>query len=154
MRSSKSNLTMQIKFAHLSFARPTSAVLRWSAYLRRYMLMKLIILLFFLPLYVSAGELPDSECEKWRMENKGVPKISVNDFTKENAQKALKEINSLVSDSTGEFNFPNTSYRKSEAMIKGYLLRKELIDARRNREHDADEMIAFCIHWASVAYEK
>ncbi|MFQ5644168.1 MAG: hypothetical protein ACE5FQ_10800 [Thiogranum sp.] len=116
--------------------------------------MKLTLLLLIFPLTAYAGGLPETECAKWRKENAGAPSISVNDFTKNAAENALQELNSLVADSPGDFNFPYERYRKAEAMIKGYLLRKELIDARRNREHDADEMVAFCIHWAGVAYEK
>lgn len=118
------------------------------------MIMKFIAFLLLFPIAVFSDELPVTECAKWHKENAGVPLISVNGFTKEKAENALQEINSMVADRSGNFNFPYDKYRRSETIIKGYLLAKELLDARKNREHDADEVTSFCVHWASVAYEK
>ena len=115
--------------------------------------MRICILLLLLVSAVRADDLPATECERWREAKDRPPAVEVNDFTQARAEQALAELEKLVADDSGNFGFPFQAYRVAEAFLRGYLLRKELLDARANREHDADEMLAFCEHWSLVAYE-
>ncbi len=105
---------------------------------------------FFNPSW--ADTLPEDECQRWRQAQNTPAKLSVNAFTPEKARRANAVIVGMIDDKAPNFDFDAARYRQAQAMIKGYLLRKQLLNARKNREHDADEMTDFCIHWSEMAY--
>ena len=112
----------------------------------------LAILLLLGTTSVWSEELPEGACQNWSKDRADLPRISVNAFTRARAEEAIRRIYELLSDDSGDFNFPDQEYRTEEGYVKGYLLWKEWVDARANREHDADEMISFCLHWSAMNY--
>ena len=111
-----------------------------------------VTLLLLIAFPVAADELPANECERWQKGRSRPVTIEVNDFTLQRAESALAEITSSSLDSNMTFRERRRLFDEQSKYVQGYLLRMELLAARTNREHDADEFGSFCRHWSLVNF--
>ena len=113
-------------------------------------LLLLVIALVALPAYSS--ELRSNECQRWQDGRRVEARIDVNDFTRERAELALQTLNSLSLEGTASATSIRQIVKRETGYLLGYLLRTELLDARANNEHDADEFNDFCRHWSAINF--
>ena len=114
---------------------------------------RLSILLLFLATSTSiADDLSDDVCDRWAQNRNREPTVSINDFTQERAADALRRISEHSLDAAQTFRSRRREVDAEYDYLIGYLLKNELISARENREHDADEFIALCRHWSRMNF--
>jgi hypothetical protein len=103
-----------------------------------------------LPAYSS--ELRSNECQRWQDGRRVEAKIGVNEFTRERAESALQTLSSISLEGAESATSIRQIVQRESGYLLGYLLRTELLNARANNEHDADEFNDFCRHWSAVNF--
>jgi len=112
----------------------------------------LAILLFAIPL-VSRAEpkITNELCESWAKRLQAKPWYDLSTLTKENALAGLHTMSSFVEEESDNYRFRYFEYAEAEFHVRGYMMKRELLDAWKNREHDADEIGALCTLWTEYA---
>jgi hypothetical protein len=111
-----------------------------------------ILFLFFAASSSIAADLSDDVCDRWAENRNRESTVSVNDFTLERAEDALRRISEHSLDADQTFRSRRREVDAEHDYLIGYLLKNELISARKNREHDADEFVALCRHWSRMNF--
>ena len=96
--------------------------------------------------------MPENTCERWQENRDREPTVSISDFTLERAETALRRVSGISLDEAKTFRSRRRGVEIEYDYLLGYLLRNELISARENREHDADEFVALCRHWSRMNF--
>lgn len=99
-----------------------------------------------------ASELSDDVCNRWAENRDREPTVSISDFTRERAAEAVRLISENSLDDAQTFRSRRNEIDTEYDYLLGYLLKNELMGARDNREHDADEFIALCRHWSRMNF--
>ena len=99
-----------------------------------------------------ATELPEDVCARWAENRVREPTVSISDFTRERAEEAIRRISETSLDDAQTFRSRGREIDNEFDYLRGYLLKNELISARDNRQHDADEFVALCRHWSRMNF--
>ena len=111
-----------------------------------------ILFVFFATTTSVAADLPDDICKRWAENRDREPIVSMNDFSRERAEEAVRLISENSLDEARTFRYRRREADAEYDYLLGYLLKNELINARKNREHDADELVALCRHWSRMNF--
>lgn len=113
---------------------------------------KLILILLLLSSSVFAERSITNElCENFAKKKEVKPWYDLSELSKENAEKGIKTMQRLLAIESNNYDFDFWSYSEAEFHVRGYLMKRELIDAWKNKEHDADEIGNLCTLWLHYA---
>lgn len=109
---------------------------------------QIIFILVFMPSLTNANKLVDNHlCQHWQERQNVKPWYDLSELTEENAKKNLKVLEDLLTIESNDYKFDYWAYSKVDFHIRGYMMKRELLDAWANHEHDADEIGDLCHLW-------
>lgn len=110
------------------------------------------ILMLAIPFISRAdAQITNELCENWAKQLQAKPWFDLSTLTKENALAGLQTMSSFVEEGSDNYSFRYFEYAEAEYHVRGYMMKRELLDAWKNREHDADEISALCTLWTEYA---
>jgi|GEM_PF-2790139 len=119
--------------------------------------MKILSILLLLSSFNAfSDEIGDDYCKKWIQDKSGTPLVRLSELTAPKAKKAMKYMQELLEAShridDSPFLFEVLQYREAEIQIRGWMIKKEILDGYRLNQPDPEMKTVLCDYWSSAAF--